>query len=204
MNSKDGTINWRNLFAGDPTHVTITHDDDGNTWGTDRYSVWDVTACCEAAGIDAPAPGRYRAMSKELRLVNSDPILPGEGLAELFDKRTRGLLRDAPERLICSEWATDRYRPVIHNLTAEVRLKGLEWGSVPRFGGAYWRPCADWEESNVAVYWQMHPGRALGAVQLIGGQSPESWGIDPRMARALASWGEDALHWETVEARYGR
>lgn len=188
MNRKDGKLNWKTLFAGDPQHVTITTDDSGNTWGTDRYSVWDVTACCDAAGVAVPAPGRYRAMTKELRLYNSDPILPGAGLAKLFSEQTDGLKEDAPDRLITSEWTNDQYRPVIHNLTDEVRMMGLQWDALPGFSGCYWKPCADWDNRNAAVYWQMGAGRALGAVQLIGGRHRESWNLDSVMANALVSW----------------
>lgn len=208
MNRKEGKINWRGLFSGDPEHVTVVYAEDGRTLATDRYSVWNLTAVCEAQGIDVPRPGRYRAMVKELRQVDPDPLLPANNLAALFDLRTGGIESDPANRLAVSEWSDFRHRPVIHTRTADVRRMGVEWDNLPRIGtGTYWVSCKDWDTVNVAVCWGMFEQAPFGAVQLVGTPLADEktgrdiWNMEPGLARAFAT-AVEGMSWEVVAARY--
>lgn len=206
MNRKEGKINWRALFAGGPDRVQIVYASDGRTIATDRYSVWNLTAVCEAQGVNVPLPGTYRAMVKELRRTGA-ATLPADKLAALFDERTGGIGPEPVDRLELSEWSNSQHRPVVHLRTADVRQISIAWDSLPRLGtGTYWVPCAKWEEVNVAVCWGMYEREAFGAVQLVGptlggGKGSQVWNMQPHMARALAS-DVEGMDWEVIRARY--
>jgi len=195
-------FNYKGLFAGNPDNVTVVQASDGRVIGIDHYSLWDLTLVCKAQGIEVPAPGRYRAMVKELRRTNTDPGLPGDKVAELFDHYTDGI--DPENRLALSEWATDRHRPIIHTRTADVRLIGTAYDAIPRLGtGSYWVACNDWEHLTTAVKWGMAEQAPFGVVQLIGNARDRgSWNLDAHMAFAFATACED-IAYETVVQRYG-
>lgn len=211
MRDKAGKLNWKALFAGNPGNVWIAESADGRVIGTDRYSVWDLTRVCEAQGIDVPAQGRYKAMVRELRSV-TDPwgdYVEGPRAESLRDTLNRyaGAIEPAPaDRLVISEWTNGHCYPVIHTGTAEVRAIAAHWvDGFPRIGtGTYWMPCTNWERTNVAVLWDMHGQRLLGAVQLVGSATHSgSWGdaIGPILSKAFAL---EALpsSVELIEERY--
>lgn len=200
--NKAGKLNYRALFAGDPENVVIVQARDYRTFGTDRYAVWDLSAVCDAQGVDVPKPGRYRAMVKELRRTNTDPIIRADQLAALFDERTAGIEPDPANRLALSEYADSRFRPIIHTRTAEVRRMGVEWDSIPRIGtGAYWVACADWHKVNAAVMWGMYEQAPFGVVQLVGNSVSRDWNMPAHLAFAFASECED-VSYETAAAAY--
>lgn len=204
MINKEGKFNYRGLFAGSPDNVTIVQASDYRTFGTDRFSMWDLSAVCDAQGVDVPKPGRYKAMVKELRQTSDNPLLNGDECARLFDQLTAGIQRDPDDRLAMSEWANDHSRPIIHTRTADVRQIGVQWDAIPRLStGTSWVACSDWEHNNVAVMWGMYEQAPFGTVQLVGSAraSAEDWNMQPDMARAFAN-ACDEVRWETVQARY--
>ena len=205
MNRKDGKLNYRALFAGDPENVVIVQARDYRTLGTDRYSIWDLSAVCDAQGVDIPKPGRYRAMVKELRLTRTEPLVNADQLAALYDERTGGIEADPENRLIVSQYADSRHRPIIHCRTADVRQIGVEWDSIPRIGtGAYWIACNDWKKTNVAVHWGMYEQAPFGCVALAGNAlDNESWNMPSHLAFAFALGLEDGgIPYEIVAERY--
>lgn len=202
MHQKEGKLNYRALFAGDPDNVVIMRASDGRVIGTDRYSMWNLSAVCNAQGVDVPEPGRYRAMVKELRRTNPDPSLKADQLAALFDERTAGIEPNPENRLALSAYADSRHRPIIHVRTAEVRRLGIEWDAIPRLGtGAYWVACADWHKVNAAVMWGMYEQAPFGVVQLVGAAVGRDWNMPAHLAFAFASECED-VSYETAAAAY--
>lgn len=204
-------FNWRGLFAGGHEHVQVTTSHDGRVFGTDRYSLWNLSAVCSAEGIDVPENGRYRAMSKELRKTNAGTAVNGDKIAALFDSYVEGI-ESAPEnRLMVSQWSNGDYRPIIHSRTADVRMIGSQWDAVPRLGGgSYWVACANWNTTNVAVHWNMLAQVPLGAVQLVGGplagakDGSEVWNMwNYDLARGVIA-EEEGMPWEVVDRRYPR
>lgn len=171
MKAHKNTFNWRGLFAGNPEHVHVTTGPDGRVFGTDRYSVWDLSAICDAECLEIPAPGPYHAMVKELRPLSPTHYVPviGDKIAALFDSYVEGIGPDPENRLMVSQWSNGTYRPIIHSRTADVRMIGTQWDNIPRIsGGSYWVACANWNVINVAVHWNMVKQVPFGAVQLIG------------------------------------
>lgn len=200
--SKPGKVNWRGLFAGGPDFVVIVEAGDGRVFGTDRFALWNLSAVCEAQGVDVPTPGRYRAMVKELRRTSADPSLKGDQLAALFDERCAGIEPDPENRLALSEYADSRHRPIVHTRTAEVRRIGLEWDAIPRLStGAYWVACADWPRVNAAVHWGMYEQAPFGVVQLVGNAVSRDWNMPAHLAYAFASECGEVLH-EVIAAAY--
>lgn len=205
MRTKPGKVNWRGLFAGDPENVTVVRTDEGRTVATDRYALWDLSRVCEAEGVDVPTPGRYRAMVKELRPTRSDPIIPAQSLAALFDSFSKGIGPEPENRLALSAWSNGQHRPIVHTRTADVRRIDVAWDAVPRLStGCYWVACTGWEKRNAAVYWGMYEQFAFGVVQLIGNaQYSEDWNMDPVMSYALCTAEAEApVPWEIAAKRY--
>lgn len=206
----EGKFNWRGLFAGDPAHVHLAQAPDERVFGTDRYSVWDLSAVCEVEGMDVPAPGPYRATSKELRaLPEPTHYIPvaGDKIAALFDSYCAGIEPEPSDRLMVSQWSNGTYRPIIHSRTADVRMIGTQWDTIPRLGGgSYWVACANWNEVNVAVHWNMAAQIPFGAVQLIGSSQStrEEWNMwNHDLARGVIA-EEGGMNWNMVNRRYPR
>lgn len=199
--NKAGKLNYRALFAGDPENVVIVQASDSRVFGTDRYALWNLSAVCEAQGVDIPQPGRYRAMVKELRRTSADPIISADQLAALFDERCAGLERDPENRLALSEWADSRHRPIIHTRTADVRRIGVEWDAIPRIGtGCYWVACADWHKVNAAVHWGMYEQAPFGVVQLVGNPVSRDWNMPASLAFAFADACNEVAYETAVSA----
>jgi hypothetical protein len=207
-------FNWRGLFAGDPAHVHIAQASDGRVFGSDRYSVWNLSAICTAEGMEVPEPGPYRATAKTLQPLPAPTHyvpLSGDKIAALFDSYVEGIESDPSDRLMVSQWSNGDYRPIIHSRTADVRMIGSQWDAVPRLGrGSYWVACANWEQVNVAVHWNMLAQIPLGAVQLIGSSlngakdGSEVWNMSNHdLARGVSS-DEEGLPTEVIDRRYPR
>jgi hypothetical protein len=207
-------FNWRGLFAGDPAHVHVAQSTNGRVFGSDRYAIWNLSAVCEAEGMEVPSPGPYRAMSKALQPL---PVpthyvpLNGGKIAALFDSYTEGIESDPADRLMVSQWSNGTYRPIIHSRTADVRMIGTQWDNIPRLGrGSYWVACANWATVNVAVHWNMAAQIPLGAVQLIGSSlagakdGSDVWNMwNHDLARGVIA-EEGGMPWEVVDRRYPR
>lgn len=206
-------FNWKGLFAGDPEHVHIAKASDGRTFGTDQYSVWNLSAVCAAEDMPVPADGPYRAMSKALRPLSTDRYVPidGDKIAALFDSYIAGIGPDPANRLMVSQWSNGTYRPVIHCRTADVRMIGTQWDALPRLGGgSYWVACANWDTVNVAIHWNMYGQAPFGAVQLIGSSlagakdGSEVWNMcNHDLARGFIA-EEGGMDWDAVDKRYPR
>ncbi len=207
-------FNWRGLFAGDPAHVHVAQSADGRVFGSDRYSVWNLSAVCTAEGMEVPEPGPYRATSKTLQPLPA-PMhyvpLNGDKIAALFDSYTKDIGPDPADRLMVSQWLNGTYRPIIHARTADVRMIGSQWDNIPRLGGgSYWVACANWKQVNVAVRWNMYGQAPFGAVQLVGGplagakDGSEVWNVwNHDIARGVIA-EECGVSQEAIDKRYPR
>lgn len=207
-------FNWRGLFAGDPAHVHVAQASDGRVFGSDRYSVWNLSAICSGEGFEVPEPGPYRATAKALQSLPAPTgyvPLEGDKIATFFDSYIEGIGPDPSDRLMVSHWSNGDYRPIIHSRTADVRMIGTQWDAVPRLGGgSYWVACANWGTVNVAVYWNMLAQVPLGAVQLIGSSlagakdGSEVWNMwNHDLARGVI-YEEGGMSQEVVDKRYPR
>ena len=196
-------FSWRALFPMGRDHVTFNRSElTGETYATDRYSVWHVDPICKARGLEVPAPGVYKAMATELRRTG-DAILSGQSLSTLFADRAQGASPD--DRLVMSEWRTDDRQPIVRMADASVRFINPSYADLPRLGkGEYWVAHREWHDVNVAVLWSMYSAEPWGAVALVGsmGARREVWETiaNPLMTYAIAS--EVVPH--EAEKRYGK